>query len=213
MKKFLQFLQSNQAVLIAAIMSLATQLWHSVKAFVMLDVGGVDNKWNYLFGILFSVSTSFAILLFTVRGRKNWAYFFLVVEVFINVIHYGVMGMESNATLYATVFMCIIVPVTISIYSAEIDVNEAIEPVIAKSEAEQIIGTDIGLNDQQFISEINSLIGFDITNSNDSSGKVSLEKRKELRALWKQRQTMRVADLKASIRDILQPGNPLFKSL
>jgi hypothetical protein len=209
MKGFIKFLQSNQAVLLAAIMSLTTQLWHSVKAFVMLDVGGPDNKWNYLFGIMFSISTSFAILLFTVRGRKNLAYFFLVVEVFINVIHYGVMdGMENNAVLYSTLFMCIIVPVTIAVYAAEIKDEDVIEQPVSRN-----VMTTEGMEDREFIEEVNNLIGFDITNPNDSSGKVEEDVKKELRKLWKQRKSMSKLDLKFQMKQILKDGNPLFKGL
>lgn len=192
MERLLKFLQSNQAVLFAAIMSLTTQLWHSVKAFVMLDVGGTLNYWNYLFGVMFSVSTSFAILLFTVRGRKNWAYFFLVVEVFINIIHYGVMGMEANSILYATVFMCVIVPVTIGIYSAEINVHEYDIP-----EA-------IGVENQEFINQVNTIIGFDITNPTDTSGRLKNDTRDHLRKLWKERKVITKSELLNRARFIVQ---------
>lgn len=206
MKKLLRFLQSNQAVLLACIMSLTTQLWHSVKAFVMLDVGGSDNMWNYLFGIMFSISTSFAILLFTVRGRQYWAYFFLVVEVFINVIHYNVMSMNTGSLLIATVFMCIIVPVTISIYSAEIDVNQEAKEIKEEKEAAEKKEFD-------FIEEINELIGFDITDPKDKSGSLSVGSKNKLRELWRKREAMTPIEIKYQMKSILKEGNPLFTNL
>jgi hypothetical protein len=209
MKKFLSYLQSNEAVLLAAMMSLATQLWHSVKAFVTLDIGGAENYWNYLFGILFSLSTSFAILLFTIRGRKHWAYFFLAVEVFINIIHYNVMGMESGPILFSTIFMCIIVPVTISIYSAEVDTSV----VTVENVTTTKVMTTEGMEDKEFIQEINELIGFDITNPNDSSGKIDEQSKNQLRKLWKERKKMSKLDLKFQMRNILKNGEPLFKGL
>lgn len=212
MKKLLGFLQSNMAVLLAAIASLSTQLWHSVRAFVHLDVGGSDNYWNYLFGIMFSLSTSFAILVFTVRGRKNLAYFFLVVEVFINVIHYGVIGMDLGPIMISTVFMCLIVPITISVYSSEIDVNEMEEakPIHPPG------AIDKKLSDEDFIESVNSIVGFDITNSKDKSGDIDPSTRGELRALWKQRKDMNATELLSKIDSILKSkpeDRPLFKNL
>lgn len=123
MDKFLNFLQDKKAVAFACIMSLITQLWHSIQAFVHLEIKGTNEVLAYIFGIFFAVSTSFAILIFTIRGSRKLAYFFLAVEVFVNIIHYGVMGMIDPMILFPTIFMCLIVPVTISVYSAAINDN------------------------------------------------------------------------------------------
>lgn len=212
MERFLKFLQSNQAVMMAAILSLVSQLWHSVKAFVNLEVNGDQNVWNYLLGIFFAVSTSFAILMFTVRGRRNLAYFFLAVEVFINVIHYQVMGMNGTALLIATIFMCIIVPVTISVYSAEVDLDEVDR---LKKEPEELANPEATkvdmLSDGQFIDEVNKLVGFDITDTNDKSGRLSDNARKELRLLWKERKRLAKSELLSRMRTIIDDSNrPLF---
>ncbi len=223
MERLLKLLQSNQAILLAAVMSLSTQLWHSVRAFVMLDVGGADNLWNYLFGILFSTSTSLAILIFTVRGRKDLAYFFLVVEVFINIIHYSIMRMDVGPLLVSTLFMCIIVPVTIAIYSSEIDVNE--KPFVAQVIKEDDLRANVLsidklpsvehptiLNKSNFISEINTMIGFDITKPSDECESISEEKKSDLRNLWRQRNGMLDHEMKSKIRSILEEeASPLFK--
>jgi hypothetical protein len=187
MNQLLKFLRSNQAVLAATIMSLSTQIWHSVTAFVALDKGGADNYWNYLFGILFSVSTSFAILLFTVRGRRNLAYFFLAVEVFINIIHYSVLDMGVSTILFSTIFMCLIVPVTISVYSAEID------PIL---EEEKIIPTNIDIsqnnshiapvNNRATLEELNKLVGFDVSNQDDYTGDMDPFKKQKMKDIWKE---------------------------
>lgn len=185
MNKLLKFLQSNQAVLAAATMSLSTQLWHSVNAFVHLDKGGADNYWNYLFGILFSVSTSFAILLFTVRGRKNLAYFFLVVEVFINVIHYNLLSMEMSTAFFATLFMCLIVPVTISVYSSEIDptvAEEKISPPVTNISQNNI---NIVPDNSGVLAEINKAVGFNVSDPNDYSGNLPPYEKQRLKDLWK----------------------------
>lgn len=219
-------------------MSLATQLWHSVTAFVKLDVGGEGNKWNYLFGILFSLSTSFAILLFTVRGKKGIAYFFLAVEVFINVIHYSVIGMEAGPLLWSTMFMCAIVPITIAVYSdavnevpddtdhllsTENNSERLSEGLQEASRVKEILvdqsmyngepNIQIGskLDSKQFLDEVNGLIGFDITNPDDKSGDISEEKKSELRKLWRKRKEMSSDKLKAEIHSVLRKtGQPLF---
>ncbi len=231
MKKLLNFLQSNQAVLIGAILALTTQLWHSVRAFVLLDVGGADNKWNYLFGILFSISTSFAILLFTVRGRKGWAYFFLAVEVFINLIHYSVLDMPPGPILFATIFMCLIVPVTISIYSSEIDVNEKKIPIAELNEKWQHqvkdgvmsnftiahngpeagkVKPQIDAKGQKLLQEINDTAKCDIMD--DKNNVIPESKKAQLRELWRQRNDMPEEILKAKVRNILkEKDKPLFQ--
>lgn len=200
--KFLQFLQSKQAVVLASIMSLCTQLWHSVQAFIHLEVKGANTWLTYIFAVLFSVSTSFAILLFTVRGRKQWAYFFLGVEVFINVIHYGVIGMSGISILLPTLFMCIIVPVTISVYSSEIDTSVEEVKVDEPEDPGKV-----------FLKQVNDKIGFDITNPKDKSGDMSEEKKAELRKLWKRRDSISRNDMTKEIDKILSSdkGAGLFK--
>ena len=217
MNKFLKFLQTNPAVLLATVMSLTPQLWHSVRAFVQLDVGGDSNIWNYFFGILFSVSTSFAILLFTVRGRKKTAYFFLAVEVFINVIHYALMDMNSGPLLYSTLFMCLIVPVTIAVYSSEIDIDE-VNDVAFESLPNvniQAVPSTVRMDGKTFIKEVNDLVGFDITNPKDKSGNVKETSRVALRELWKQKNTLPEEIMKSKIQSILKDDkeSPLFKNL
>lgn len=189
MNKFLGFLKSNLAVLLATIMSLTPQLWHSINAFVHLDQGGADNVWNYVFGVLFSLSTSFAILLFTVRGRRNVAYFFLAVEVFINIIHYGLLGMSFGMLFFSTLFMCLIVPITIAAYSAEIDTEEkslppTVDPPVTNSVPEAFSVAHKSLPFDP-LEEINKLAGFDVSDPNDYSGNLPAYQKQKLKDLWK----------------------------
>lgn len=214
MNKFLKFLQGNTAVLLGAIAALSTQLWHSVSAFVALEVGGSQHYLNYFFGILFAFSTSFAILLFTVRGRRGLAYFSLAVEVFVNLIHYSVLDMPVGALLFSTLFMCAIVPVFIAVYSSEIvperdDVVESQSTVPAH--AVPALQQTEKMTDREFLDEVNRIAGFDITNREDKSGGLPEEKREELRKLWRQRGQMSKDQLLSNINSVLRTrGNPLF---
>src|SRR5690606_25864560 len=238
MKKFLAFLQSNRAVLLAAITSLATQLWHSVNAFVKLEVDGHPDYWNYVFGVLFAVSTSFAILLFTVRGRARLAYFFLAVEVFINVIHYDLMNLPLGPIMASTAFMCFIVPVTIAVYSREINTEETtliedktfgptvhsqrdpkIEPYtmsLSHNDSYDPFGPDDHhvIGDEEFIKEVNALAGFDVTKNSQSADAIDEDKRKQLRELWQKRKEMGADQVRSKIKAIVKgSNNPLFRNL
>jgi hypothetical protein len=231
MDKLLKYLKSNKAVLLAAIMSLSTQLWHSVKAFVTLEPGD-KFWWVYLFGILFAVSTSYAILLFTVRRKVRKAYFFLGVEVFINVISYSVLDMPLGPVLFSTLFMCIIVPITISAYSSEIDLDEQDEPSDAHLPAIEVSQLADSpkqtrkepkikvvdkpplkkkFDDDSFIKAVNEMLGFDITNPKDKTGEVPESTKLELRKLWRQRKDKDAEAIKAEMKSILnQNGKALF---
>lgn len=218
MNKFLTFLKSNRAVLLAAIASLVTQLWHSVNAFVKLEVDGQNSSWNYLFGVLFAVSTSFAILLFTVRGRTSLAYFFLAVEVFVNVIHYNLMSMPWGSLFASTAFMCIIVPITIAVYSSEIDPEETV-PMAPQEEPKEKPEIDnpfsLGaIDDEEFIKEVNTLVGFDVTKNSQSADAIDENKRKQLRDLWHKRKEMDADQVRSKIKAIIKgSNNPLFRNL
>lgn len=239
MNKFLTFLKSNRAVVLAAIASLVTQLWHSVNAFVKLEVDGHPDYWNYVFGVLFAVSTSFAILLFTVRGRARLAYFFLAVEVFINVIHYDIMNLPLGPIMASTAFMCFIVPVTIAVYSREINTEEAtliedktfsptissqwdpkIEPYtmsLSHNDLYDPFGSDdhnVIIGDEEFIKEVNTLAGFDVTKNSQSADAIDEDKRKQLRELWHKRKEMDADQVRSKIKAIIKgSNNPLFRSL
>lgn len=197
-----------------AIAALSTQLWHSVSAFVALEVGG-GTILNHFFGVLFALSTSFAILLFTVRGRKSLAYFSLCVEVFVNLIHYSVLDMPVSPILFSTLFMCLIVPVFIAVYSSEIEPITAREHLTPEPVSEPLdipVQEQLKLSDSEFISEVNKIVGFDITNKNDKGGSLSEESREELRKLWRQRSQMSRDQLLSNINSLLRAtGKPLFQ--
>lgn len=223
MKKLINFLKSNEAILIATILSLATQLWHSVDAFVKLEPSTDKSFWIYMFGMFFSLSTSFAILVFTVRGRLKTAYFYLVVEVFINLIFYQVNGLTDTYILISTLFMCVIVPVTISIYSAEIDTKEYKEAtgketdwlnkpeyskaVVAKM-PENSITNMIGVNDDEFIKDVSDLVGYDVMA--EGKQRMDLATREDLKKAWKERKNKTKAVLRKELEAILSKEKKEF---
>jgi hypothetical protein len=119
MKKIEVFFRSREVVLLALILGLITQLSHSIAAYVIL--AKEDVLWlNITTGILFSLALSFGIIIFTLRGRKNLAYFYLTVEVFINIIYYRLYEIQSPYILGSTIFLSLILPITIASYSHEI---------------------------------------------------------------------------------------------
>jgi hypothetical protein len=165
---------------------------------VSLDKGGAENYWNYLFGIFFSISTSFAILMFTVRGKKKVAYFFLAVEVFINTIHYKLWEMDtSNPAFWSTMFMCLIIPVNIAMYSEEStsEPKKAApadpiptpvprpapgpDPVPAPAPAPEPMP-----DRQAILSQINKDVGFNVSDVMDFSGNLEPYKKQKVKDIW-----------------------------
>lgn len=231
MKKLLTFLQSNTAVLFGAVAALLTQFWHSMNAFVSLEIGGATWQ-NYCFGALFAFSTNFAILLFTVRGRKALAYFSLAVEVFVNIIHYNLIGMDTGAIFFSTAFMCLIVPVFITMYSGEIVVEEEVKPspaidfglmdlegaksYITEERIKQYPLTPDEVfeveptkpaplkSDSEFVHDIINLVGFDPRNRDDvGNNQLTPSKRDDIRSLWFKRNSMTRDQLISNMTSII----------
>jgi hypothetical protein len=69
---------------------------------------------------MFSLALSLSILVFTIRGRRKLAIFYLLVEMFINIIYYRLYELENTYVLMSTIFLALIIPVTIFSYSHEI---------------------------------------------------------------------------------------------
>lgn len=229
MNKLLKFLMSNTAVMLGAIASLLTQSNHSVNAFVHLEAGGSNIYLNYFFGVLFALSTSLSILIFTVRGRKNLAYFSLAVEVFVNVIHYGVIGMDLGPILFSTIFMCLIVPVYIAMYSGEVVIETVSVPFqqvtdfgdmssftttsnVPKDEPYQYVDLRQEeakqpspiLGKSELLHAVNSIIGFDVNDrSSIGDGKLKESHRDDIRSLWYKRNTMTQDQLFSNIKSIM----------
>jgi hypothetical protein len=220
---FQEFLETKEALLLGLILSLVTQLWHSVTAFVELERSGPEIL-KYLFGVAFAFSNSFAILMFTLRGSKI-ALFFLTVEIFINIMHYKIMDIRDDPSLLiSTVFMSIIVPVTISQYSkAARKVKEEIQDAKETAEKEvpeappklsvkvpvkpSVIDT---FDREALLKQINDRVGFDITNKTETSENLSQEKVKALRSIWRKRNTLSKKDILDQIDGILKESEPLF---
>jgi hypothetical protein len=224
-----EFLETREAILLGLILSLSTQLWHSVTAFVELEKNGPE-LLKYAFGLAFAFSNSFAILMFTLRGSKI-AYFFLAVEIFINIIHYKVMDLDfrENLSFYiSTLFMSIIVPVTISQYSRasrKVVAENQESPAAVKKEVPVPVQDTPKLpfrvpvkpnvietfDMDSLLKEINKRIGFDITNKKETSENLSEEKVKALRAVWKKHKSLSKDEILDKIDGILKAeGEPLF---
>lgn len=139
MQNLIKFLRSNEAVLLALIFALLTQLSHSIIAYASL--AKEKALWfNYLFGVMFSLALSLSILLFTLRGRKRLAVFYLLVEMFINIIYYRLYELENTYVLFSTIFLALIIPVTIFSYSHEVFTDET----VLEKEITMEIGDKIG---------------------------------------------------------------------
>jgi len=193
MNALLNFLNDNKAILIATMLSLITQLWHSVEAFANLSVG--QNVYlNYTLGIFFAISTSFAILVFTIRGRMKIAYFYLAVEVFINVMYYRLNDYEGYYSLISLLFLCLIVPVTISIYSKEINTDKPYEnePLRLK---------------EMMIADLNDYLGFDIREKSDQISDADID---QLRQIWLKQREETKDNFSKEARKIINKSKGIF---
>lgn len=129
LKKIISFVKSKEMVFIALLFALITQLKHSIVAYAYIDslifnpeLKPIEIKptfLGYLEGFIFSLSVSVAIMIFTFRGRKNIAYFFLAVEIFVNGIYSRLFQDYNLYILSSIIFLGIIIPVTITAYAHE----------------------------------------------------------------------------------------------
>lgn len=127
----IKFFESKEGLLLALMFALITQLGHSIIAYATIDTiiandGKVFDEFNerfepsfmtYIFGFMFSVAISLAIIIFTIREKKLVAYFFVVVEASINIVYAKLDNSYSYWTLLSIVFFGVIIPVTIAAYS------------------------------------------------------------------------------------------------
>lgn len=141
LKPLIKFFESKESILFALLFALVTQISHSVIAYAFVDSfilnGGkitaddgsrIDPSiFSYIIGVLFSISISTAILIFTVRKNKLMAYFFVLVEIFINVMYSRLDNNYSFWIFTSILFLSIIIPITIAAYSHQTEKEEAKE--------------------------------------------------------------------------------------
>ena len=150
LKLLIEFFKSKEAVLLALIFALLTQLSHSVIAYALIDAkilkNDTPNILSYIFGILFSLAVSTAIIIFTLRNRKYIAYFFLIVEIFVNLIYSQLQSNYDLYTLISILFLAIIIPVTITAYSHETETEDnksTIEEMIPYKESLELVKNEL----------------------------------------------------------------------
>lgn len=126
----IKFFESKEAILLALLFALATQISHSIIAYSTIDTIILNNGklnyieisyWSYFFGMLFSIAISVAILIFTLRNNKLMAYFFVLVEIFINIIYSRLDNQYNQWLFYSILFLACIIPIIIAAYSHQVD--------------------------------------------------------------------------------------------
>lgn len=126
----IKFFESKEAILLALLFALATQISHSIIAYSIIDTIILNNGklnyieisyWSYFFGMLFSIAISVAILIFTLRNNKLMAYFFVLVEIFINIIYSRLDNQYNQWLFYSILFLACIIPIIIAAYSHQVD--------------------------------------------------------------------------------------------
>lgn len=122
--KLIEFFKSKEAVLLALLFAVLTQLTHSVTTYIKTDKMINGEEFVYWFsliiGIFFSLSVSVAIIIFTLRNRIKLAYFFFLVEFVINVIYSGMENPNYQWYNYLyLIFFALIIPTTITAYAHE----------------------------------------------------------------------------------------------
>lgn len=133
----IEFFKSIRGVFIALVSALLAQFTHSVIAYGILDsiinnpqilkheeINSYYYIWYYFSGILFSISASLAIIIFTLRGKKNEAIFFLVVDIFINMIYSRIDNLLDNYYILGSIiFLNIVLPYIIWRYANEVETS------------------------------------------------------------------------------------------
>lgn len=145
LSNFIKFIQTKEMIVLALILSLISQLTHSVYAYVNLSHN--ETIWWTVFyiivGLTFALGVSFSILILTLKGNKNKAYIYLGFEFLINLIYYRTYEVVLNEPVIAIVqiLFAFIMPYTIASYSemiGEINTNEKEELQIKlKQQSEQ----------------------------------------------------------------------------
>jgi hypothetical protein len=120
----IQFIKTKEMVLLSLLLSLVSQLSHSVYAYVNLSLHEVwyETLFQVVIGLTFALGVSFAILINTINGNKQKAYIYLFIEFLINLIYYKAYLLSGGWILLITQSLfAFIMPYTISSYSELIE--------------------------------------------------------------------------------------------
>ena len=128
----IEFLRSDEAILVVLFLALAAQLPHTAVVFHRVatayvawtvalwgwtaNAGGVVD-WMHAF--VAAISIEFAVLLFVVRGKVLLSWVFAASSVAMNAIYYW-NGSWTETNFYGSVLWSAIIPVAIAFYSHEL---------------------------------------------------------------------------------------------
>ena len=143
-KRIINYIKSNDGIALFTILSLLVTIGNTSYVFSRLS-HFESEEYKIIHGILFAIVFDFAVLAFVLRGRERISWLFSVFQIVMNVIYYW-SNIENPGEKFAAIFISIILPIIIALFSDEISKGVNKEEKVLEKDNESIIKIEKEVN-------------------------------------------------------------------